>query len=116
MKVSVEEEEIILLRMKMNGETNKSAHIKRVYFEGSGSDELATRDMVRRIDSLAESSLDVRNLLGQLVDMQRAPIGLTLAAATLLLLYPSVQAPVQAKITKYIDMHGVEAILKAGAL
>ncbi len=116
MKVSVEEEEIILRRMKINGETNKSAHIKRIYFDGGGTDDsLATRDLVRRIDGLADSSFEVRSLLGQLVDLQAAPIGLTLAAATLLLVFPSVQAPVQAKISKYIDMHGVEALLKGGA-
>jgi hypothetical protein len=112
MKVSFEEEEIILRRMRISGETNKSAHIKRIYFESRVSDDLAARDMGRKIDGLADSSRDVSNLLGRLVDMQKAPVGLTLAAATLLLLYPSVQPPVQAKIAKYIDMNGVEAILK----
>lgn len=114
MKVSVEEEEIILRRMKINGETNKSAHIKRVYFAG-GVDRQADSDTAHRIDGLVDISLELRTLLRQLVDMQKTPIGLTLAAATLLLVYPSVQAPVQAKITKYIDMHGVEALLRAGA-
>lgn len=116
MKVSVEEEEIILRRMKIKGETNKSAHIKRIYFAGgAGGAPLADSDTSHRIDGLVDISRELRSLLRQLVDMQKAPIGLTLAAATLLLVYPSVQAPVQAKITKYIDMHGVEAILKAGA-
>lgn len=115
MKVSVEEEEIILRRMNANGETNKTAHIKRIYF-GGGGDDLATRDIVRRIDSLADHSVELRNLLERLIDMQKAPLGLTLAAATLLLLYPSVQPPLRANIAKYIDMHGVEEILKGGAL
>jgi hypothetical protein len=115
MKVTIEEEEIILRRMKLQNETNKSAHIKRIYFGSSVSDELASWALARKLDSLVERSNDVGRLLGQLVDMQSGPTSLTLAAATLMLVYPSVQAPLQAKIAKYIDMHGVEAILKARA-
>lgn len=115
MKISVEEEEIILRRMSINGETNKSAHIKQIYFASGAGDGGATRDLARKIEDLADASLEVHNLLRQLVEMQTNPIVATLAAATLLLLYPSVKPPIQATISKYIDMKGVEAVLKAGA-
>lgn len=111
MKISVEEEEVILRRMSSKGETNKSAHIKRIYFAGNDD----SSELAGKLDELATASREVQSLLQQLIELQATPIGTTLAAAILLLLFPSVQPPIQAKVSKYIDMKGVEAILQAGA-
>jgi hypothetical protein len=75
MKVSVEEEEIILRLTKMNGETKKSAHIKRLYFESrvSGIHQVPW-GMGRKIDGMTDSSREVGNLRGRLLDMHRAPV------------------------------------------
>lgn len=114
MKLSAEEEEIILRRMKMNGETNKSAHIKRIYFGNAGVGDFATTDLVRKIDSLADNAYAVTRLIGQLVELHDAPAALSMCAAILLLLYPSVPATARVQVDRYIDMRNIEQLLKRG--
>ncbi|WLI87831.1 hypothetical protein Q4S45_13905 [Massilia sp. R2A-15] len=114
MKLSAEEEEIILRRMKLNGETNKSAHIKRIYFGNGGGGDFTATDLVRKIDSLADNAHAVTRLIGQLVDVHEAPVALSMSAAILLLLYPSVPPTARAQVDKYIDMRTIEHLLKRG--
>jgi hypothetical protein len=112
MKLSVEEEDLILRRMKMNGETNKSAHLKRIYFEHGGVGELTGGDIARKIDVLSDNAQALNDLLEKLVEMHKTPVDHTIAAAIFMLLYPSVPQTAQAQVDKYIDMRGIEAILK----
>lgn len=112
MRLSVEEEELILRRMKQSGETNKSAHLKRIYFDHGGAGELAGGDITRKLDGLSDNAQVLSDLLEKLLELHKTPVDHTIAAAIFMLLYPSVPQTAQAQVDKYIDVRGIEAILK----
>ncbi len=113
-KVSKDEEEIILRRMKASGETNRSGHIRRVYFENDGGGEELLGGMKHQLDLLADATMRNQRLLEQMIGIRTDTVDTTMLAALFMLLYPSVTPAVQATVDQYIDVGAIELFLKKG--
>ena len=110
-RISDDEALTVAHRMKLSGETNRSEHIKRVYFKGdTGTDELIGT-MRKQIDMLTEAVDRSHNLLRQLAANKSDDLDLKLLAGLYMLLYPSVDAGVQATVDRYLDMDTIESFL-----
>ena len=110
-RITDEENEIIEMRMKMRGETNKSQHIKRVYFSEAKDGDEQIGMMQKQIDSLVEAVEESHKLLRHLINQRKDDVDLKILSATFMMLYQSVDAPVKAEIDSYINYKGIVSVL-----
>jgi hypothetical protein len=109
--VTTAQEEIIIRRMAATGETNKSEHMRRVYFEGSDADDARLGEMKRQIETLTEAVDRSNKLLRQIASQRSDGLELKLLAGLYMLLHPSVDPGIQATVNRHLDLAGVEAFL-----
>ncbi len=110
-KANAEQERIVLDRMALAGETNRSAHVKRIYFQGpTGNDELIGQ-LRKQIDMLAGAVEQSQALLRKMAGAKTDDLELKLLAGLYLLLYPSVEKGIQATVDRHLDFAVIESFL-----
>jgi tetrahydromethanopterin S-methyltransferase subunit F len=112
--ITSDQEEIVMRRMKTAGETNRSEHFRRVYFQGDDASDALIGDLKRQVGELADAVGRNQKLLQQLVAMRADGLEIKLLAALYMLLHPSVEPGVQATVDRHIDIAGVAGFLTHG--
>ncbi len=106
-----QELEALEFRMKTCGETAKSTHIKRVYFEGGKQDNAQLGRMQRQLDLLTESNEQMAKTLRHLMQMKVDSTELTLLSGLYTMIHASVEPAVRKLADRYIQAEAVEQFL-----
>lgn len=112
-EVSDEEMEIILRRMRTANEKNRSAHLRRVYFQGDTANEELMGGMRKQIEVLTDAIEQQQRLLKQLATVSSDGIELKVLSGLYLMLHPSVDPSTQAIVDQYLDVSAIEGFLQA---
>lgn len=105
------EEEAIAKRMALRGDTNRSEHFRRAYFDAAGEHEELVGEVRAELRELTEQMRDLRRVAYRQAEQKSSDLELRMLAALLVAVYPSVDKGVQAKIDKYLDMRTIENFL-----
>lgn len=114
-RFSDDEEATIRHHMKLAGETNISAYVRRVCLEGAHPVNPALGSLHKQVDSLVDVVGRSHKLLGALATQQSENLELKILAGVYMLLYRSVEPAVQALVDVHLDRRAVEAFL-AGSM
>jgi hypothetical protein len=109
--ITTEQEKIVLQRMKLSGETNKSEHFRRVYFEADTTNDALVGELKRQIDVLTEAVERSQNAIRQLASAKSDGLELKLLAGLYMLLYPSVTPGIQSIVDQHLDVKAIEGFL-----
>lgn len=107
-----QELEALEFRMKTCGETAKSTHIKRVYFEGGKQDNVQLGRMQRQLDLLTDSNERMATTLRHLMQMKIDDNELKLLSGLYTMIHASVEPAVRKLADRYIQAEAVEQFLE----
>jgi hypothetical protein len=110
-RTSDAEEEAIAKRMALNGDTNRSEHFRRAYFQAAGDHEQLVGEVRADVSDLSRQVGDLRNVMYRLAERQSSDLEMRMIAALLVMVYPNVDKLVQGKIDKHLDMRTIEDFL-----
>lgn len=110
-RTSDAEEEAIAKRMALSGETNRSEHFRRAYFQAAGDHEQLVGEVRGEMSDLARQVGDLRNVMYRMAERQSSDLEMRMIAALLVMVYPNVDKLVQGKIDKHLDMRTIEEFL-----
>lgn len=110
-RTSDEDEEIIAKRMALRGDTNRSEHFRRAYFQAAGEHEQLVGEVRAELREVSQQLTDLRNVVYRIAERESSDLEMRMLAALLVLVYPSVDKTVQGKIDKYLDMGTIEKFL-----
>jgi thioredoxin-like negative regulator of GroEL len=106
------DEKIIAERMILAGETNRSAHFKRVYFGADQQAESAIGEVRAELRELAKSVDDIRNLVTRVAENAGGDVEQRMLAALFLMIFRSVDSGIQSEISNHMDKAAIEKFLQ----
>jgi Txe/YoeB family toxin of Txe-Axe toxin-antitoxin module len=110
-RTSDEEEEVIAQRMLLRGETNRSDHFRRTYFQGAGELDSLVGEMRGEMQAISRQIEEMRKLVYRVAERESSDLEMRMMAALMVMVYPSVDTSVQAKVDKFLDMGTIEKFL-----
>lgn len=110
-RTTEEEEEVIRQRMTLRGDTNRSEHFRQAYFRSAGDYEGLFGEVRAELREHAEQLQEIRNLVYRIAEQKSSDLEMRMLASLLVLVYPSVDSQVQAKVNKHLDMGTIELFL-----
>jgi hypothetical protein len=110
--VTADEEVMIRHRMQVAGETNLSAHVRRVYFSGGNDNDALLGRLQHQIDLLTDEVMQSQRLLRLMASQKSDDMELQLLAGIYMMLHPSVDIAVRSTVDKYFDINGIEGFLR----
>ncbi len=105
------EEEVIAQRMALRGDTNRSEHFRRAYFQAAGEVDQLVGEVRAEMREHSQQLSEIRNLVYRMAERESSDIEMRMLAALLVLVYPSVDKTLQSKIDKTLDMRTIEKFL-----
>lgn len=107
-----EEERIIEQRMLLAGDRSRSEHFRRIYFDSFQQGESALGEVRAELRDLAKGFEELRRLTLKLAEAGGGDVEQRLLAAIFCMLYPSVNAGIQADMDRHMDKGMIEKFMQ----
>lgn len=110
-KVDDQEEKAIRFRMHVAGETNLSAHLRRVVLSSGNENTPLLGAMARQLDRMSDAIERNHKLLRQSAQKRDTDVELSLLAGMYLMLYGAAEPGVRTTVDRYLDVKSIRGLL-----